>query len=125
MRREYCGGCGGTDLVEFLDLGTSPLADKFPAYRMLGQRRYPLGLARCALCTLVQLTEIVPDAELWTDDYGFYSSASSVNVDYFQKYAMELMANYGRLAKRFTVEVACNDGVLLRPLKEADRKSVV
>ena len=30
MRRESCGSCHSTDLIEVLDLGTSPLADEFP-----------------------------------------------------------------------------------------------
>lgn len=120
MERTECGVCTSTDLEQVLNLGDSPLADEFPttAAAALTMKRYPLGLARCGACSLVQLTEIVPDAELWEGEYGFYTSASWVAAHYQRQYADWAYGQFQRLADQLTVEIACNDGVLLRQLKE-------
>lgn len=119
MRREMCAGCRSTNLQEVLDLGTSPLADDFPRSRDEEQKRYPLGLVRCHFCTLVQLTEVVPDDELWCGDYGFYTGASWVAAEHQRRYAQWVIDRYPLLAKPLTLEIACNDGTMLQHFKEA------
>lgn len=121
MRREICGGCHSPDLVEVLDLGTSPLANDFPhsAIEAFAQKRYPLILQRCHHCTLLQLSEIVPDEELWGGDYGFYTGSSWVAVQQQQAYADDLLWRYRDLTKGLVVEVACNDGSMLSRFKQA------
>lgn len=129
MRRTRCGGCGDPRLDVFLDLGDSPLADKFPrpddfANSDFVERRYPLQLAVCRVCWLVQLTEVVPGRELYADDYAFYSGASVPKVTYHQRQAATLLARHGELAQRLTVEVACNDGDLLQHFAVAGCKAL-
>jgi SAM-dependent methyltransferase len=119
MRRTACGGCGSDSIVQILDLGDSPLADDFPTSPDPGQRRWPLGLFRCRVCTLVQLTELVPDADLWGGDYGFYTGSSWVAAEHQRLYAQQLLSRFGDLARRLTVEIACNDGTLLKHLQAA------
>src|SRR5689334_6863348 len=121
MRRETCGSCHCADLKEVLDLGDSPLADEFPrsAAEALAQKRYPLMLLRCAQCTLLQLSEVVDDEELWGGDYGFYTGSSWVAVQQQQEYADDLLWRYRDLTKGLVVEVACNDGSMLRRFAEA------
>ena len=121
MRREACGSCQSTNLKEVLDLGDSPLADDFPhsAEEARAQKRYPLGLLRCHRCTLLQLSEIVPDEELWGGDYGFYTGSSWVAVQQQQEYADDLLWRYRDQVKGLVVEVACNDGSMLSRFAEA------
>ena len=119
MRRERCGGCGSPDLNLFLDLGATPLADAFPASPDEHEDRYPLQVAVCSSCWLVQLMEIVPDEVLFGDDYGFFSGASPSSVAYFSSYADDLLARFGEQARRLTVEIACNDGEMLQHFKAA------
>jgi SAM-dependent methyltransferase len=119
VTRTTCGGCGGGDLVQVLDLGDSPLADEFPLTADADQPRYPLGLYRCGTCTLVQVTEVVDDAVLWGGDYGFYTGASWVAAEHQRLYAADMLTRFGRLARQLTVEIACNDGTLLRHMKDA------
>lgn len=114
MRREVCAGCRSTNLQEVLDLGSSPLADDFPRTREEEQKRYPLGLLRCHFCTLVQLSEIVPDEELWRGDYGFYTGSSWVAAEHQRKYAQWVIDRFPRLARPLTLEIACNDGTMLQ-----------
>ncbi|HMG30686.1 MAG TPA: hypothetical protein VK585_11270, partial [Jiangellaceae bacterium] len=113
VRRDRCGACGDTDLQPFLDLGESPLADSFPADPGEAQPRYPLQVAVCPTCWLVQLLDVVPDHLLFGVDYGFHSSSSPSLRDYHTRYAGELLAEFRDRAERLTVEVACNDGDLL------------
>ena len=115
MKRESCGSCHSTDLIEVLDLGTSPLADEFPhsAAEAVEQVRYSLGLVTCASCSLLQLTEVVDDDELWGGDYGFYTGSSWVAVQQQEAYADDLLWRYRDLTKGLVLEIACNDGSML------------
>lgn len=117
--RSTCGGCGGTLLQPILDLGESPLADDFPATPNEWQPRYPLGLQVCHSCWLVQLSHLVPDEVLWGDRYGFYTGASPSLVGYFAAYANWVKANYPEQAAGRVVEIASNDGTLLKHFPNA------
>lgn len=119
MLREICGGCRSTDLREVLDLGKSPLANRFPTtadedHGDKDPRKYPLALLRCYHCTLVQLSYIVPDEELWGGEYAFYTGASWPAVQQQYAYARALINRYPLLGEQLTVEIACNDGTMLR-----------
>lgn len=118
MRREKCGGCGSPNLRQFLDLGSTPLADDFPASPDLDANRWPLGAAVCEACWLVQLTEVVPDDVLWGGDYGFYTGGSPSAVRYFQAYARDLFERFPDETNGLVVEVACNDGTLLEAIQD-------
>lgn len=127
MKRTTCGACGSGDLDLILDLGSSPLADDFPATReaALAAPRFPLQLLVCTSCWLVQLGEVVPDELLWGGDYGFHTGASPSSVAYFEGYAdwlgkRGLLPGPGELA----VEIASNDGTLLRHLGREGGRAV-
>lgn len=119
MRREICGGCRSTNLTEWLDLGSSPLANDYPAQPDLTLKQYSLGLLRCNRCSLVQSTEIVPDDELWNREYGFYTGGSWQVVEQQRTYALDVLAKHEALAKKLVVEIGCNDGTMLKNFKEA------
>jgi ubiquinone/menaquinone biosynthesis C-methylase UbiE len=106
-------------LTSVLNLGASPLADDFPTEPNSRLRFYPLELLRCGTCNLVQLSEIVPDNELWGGDYGFYTGSSWVAAQQQKAYAEELLRTYRHRAQMFTVEIACNDGTMLKNFAEA------
>lgn len=119
MRREICGGCRSTNLTECLDLGSSPLANEYPAQPDLNLKHYALGLVRCNRCSLVQSTEVVPDDELWNREYGFYTGGSWQVVEQQRAYALSVLDRHEDLAKKLVVEIACNDGTMLKNFKEA------
>jgi methylation protein EvaC len=70
--------------------------------------------AVCGSCWLIQLREVVPDAELYGGDYGFRTGASPAAVRYFGVMAQNLLNGYRDQARELTIEIACNDGTLLR-----------
>lgn len=118
--RRSCIVCGGELFNMMLNLGDSPLANDFRRNRdeALELERFPLELIQCAGCMHVQLGYSVPDEKLWQGECGFYSSASSVVVAHSQAYADWIMSTMPKLARRFVVEIAANDGVLLAPLRQ-------
>ncbi len=118
MRRDQCAACGGV-LRDFLDLGSSPPANRFPATADEQETWYPLQVAVCGTCWLIQLREVVPDGELYGDDYGFRTGASPAAVRYFALMAGELLGRYPAQAAQLTVEIACNDGTLLEHFARA------
>src|SRR5665647_1662101 len=109
-----CRSCGSSDLAPVLDLGTQPLAN---AYREPGdvsdEARYPLALLRCRACSLVQLTGTIPP-KLMFDTYHYFSSYSSTMVDSMRVLAKRMTAERGLTGDDLVVEIASNDGYLLK-----------
>lgn len=109
-----CRACGGAFGPVFCDLGLQPLAN---AYLAPGQAapepRFPLRCVVCRDCRLVQLDHVV-DAEAVFSDYAYFSSASASWLDHAARFARETAARLGLGAGSFVVEVASNDGYLLK-----------
>lgn len=126
MKRTKCGYCL-QNVVPFLDLGETPLADAYPSRVDEVETFYPLGLCVCERCKLVQLTYVVNDEELYGRDYGFYTGASASHLEYWQRYARYTAAWFQDLPpSALVVEVACNDGTLLSELnRELSRNGTV
>jgi hypothetical protein len=118
--RKTCGACGGQDLAVFLDLGKTPIANRYPATPNENEHWFPLQVGVCGNCGLAQLMEIVNDHELYGVDYGFYSGGSPAQLDYHRRGAELLLSRHKRQARRLTVEVACNDGSLLQHFRDAN-----
>jgi SAM-dependent methyltransferase len=114
MKRATCSGCGHVELDTFLDLGRSPIADAYTATPDEVSPTYPLEVAVCGKCRLVQLLEVVDHQVLFGTGYSFYSSASAPLSAYHAAYAADVIARHEPLARRGVVEVGCNDGDLLR-----------
>ena len=65
--KPVCRSCEQPDLEIFLDLGCSPLADRLLSEEQLEQPEptFPLEVAFCHNCALVQILETVPPEELF------------------------------------------------------------
>lgn len=98
----------------FLDLGSTPPANTLPTSLTAQETFYPLQLGVCTVCWLVQQMEIVPDDTLYGVDYAFYSGASLPKQTYHRELSRRLLRDYPDQSGVFTVEIACNDGDLLR-----------
>jgi SAM-dependent methyltransferase len=109
-----CRSCGGTTLRPVLDLGEQPLANSYPALDAgTDEPRYPLAIVCCAGCSLVQLTGTV-DPQVMFDDYPYFSSYSDTMVAAMEQLAHRLADQHSLGADDLVVEVASNDGYLLR-----------
>src|SRR5438309_11681230 len=84
-----CRNCGG-GLETFLDLGRIPLANHLLSAPDERYKRYPLGLAYCRSCFLVQNIHVVPPKELFSN-YVYTTGSSEVHRKHFEKLAYEVM----------------------------------
>jgi hypothetical protein len=117
VKRTECGGCGSVYVDVILDLGETPPANLLPAFPDEPETFWPLKLGVCLDCWLVQQMEIVPDEVLYSPDYAFYSGASLPKRAYHVELSRRLYRDHRDQADRLTVEIACNDGDLLRHFK--------
>lgn len=124
MKRTSCSACGHVELDTFLNLGDSPIADAYTASPSDPSTRYPLEVAVCAKCRLVQLLEVVDHETLFGTGYSFYSSASAPLSAYHAAYARDLRAAHPHLVRAGVVEVGCNDGDLLRHFSDVQHRGV-
>jgi SAM-dependent methyltransferase len=115
-----CRSCGQSPLVEILDLGTTPLANALLTEDQLLQPedRFPLDLAWCPSCTLVQITETVPPERLFRE-YLYFSSFSDTMLAHARGLTEELVAKRGLGPSSLVMEIASNDGYLLQNYAKA------
>jgi SAM-dependent methyltransferase len=79
---------------------------------------YPLELAFCSSCSLVQITETVAPERLFRD-YLYFSSFSDTMLRHAQAIVERVIESRGIDAKSLVVEIASNDGYLLQYYKQA------
>jgi len=117
---DACRSCGAAALKVFLRLGDLPLPDGLLREDQLGgpEARFPLDLAVCSECTLVQLLGEVPPEQLFVDNYLYFSSYSESLLRHAREHAENLIAELGLGGESLVVEVASNDGYLLRNFVE-------
>lgn len=117
VRHTRCRFCRGSRLVKFLDFGEVPLAGAFLRPQdAAAEKFYPLALHFCSDCTLVQVTDAVPVQTLFSN-YFYFSSAIGSLVEHFTELAREVAQCFAPPGRSLAVEIGCNDGVLLKPLR--------
>jgi SAM-dependent methyltransferase len=110
-----CRSCDAPDLEVVLSLGRTPLANALLTREQLRlpESRYPLDLAFCSRCALVQITETVPPAELF-GDYLYFSSYSDTMLRHAQTLVERLAVERRLTGAGLVIEIASNDGYLLQ-----------
>ena len=79
----------------------------------LSEDRFPLEVAFCESCSLVQILEEVPADTLFADDYPYFSSFSEALVEHSRLHAEQLIVDRNLGSESLVVELASNDGYLL------------
>jgi SAM-dependent methyltransferase len=111
-----CRSCLKPGLQIFLDLGQKPLSDRILTREMLSQPEpfYPLEVAFCPHCSLVQIIETVPPEDLFTEGYQYFSSFIPSLLKHARKNVLGLAALRRLNRNSFIIELASNDGYLLK-----------
>lgn len=104
----------------FCDLGVSPLSNSYvPEERLLHMEPfYPLTAYVGEKSLLVQLPAAVNAAEIFSSEYAYFSSFSDSWLQHARRFAEAMIERFQLDASSFVVEVASNDGYLLRWFRE-------
>ncbi len=110
-----CRSCGDLRLENVLSLGRTPLANALLTAAQIAEpeETYPLELAFCPSCSLVQITETVPPEKLFRE-YFYLSSFSDTMLRHAAKIAGELVRSRALGTESLVIEIASNDGYLLQ-----------
>lgn len=111
-----CRHCASKLEHTFLDLGFAPPSNAYLSADDLNQPEvyYPLKLKVCDQCWLVQTEDYAQADELFSPDYAYFSSTSSSWLAHAARYADQMTRQLGLGRQSLVIEVASNDGYLLK-----------
>src|SRR4051794_6524563 len=115
-----CRSCGSGGLQIVLDLGRQPIANALLSAEEVNrpEAKFPLAVAFCQTCALLQVNETVPPDVLYRREYPYFSSSSPALLKHSTEHVEALVRKYELGPHSFVVEVASNDGYLLRNFLE-------
>ncbi|MGZ4688553.1 MAG: methyltransferase domain-containing protein [Acidimicrobiia bacterium] len=111
-----CRGCGATLTHTLVDLGAMPLANAYLTREQLDsgiEQSYPLHARVCDECWLVQVDDVVPPDAIFSD-YAYFSSYSESWLAHAEKFCAGAIERFELGPDSLVVEIASNDGYLLR-----------
>jgi hypothetical protein len=99
-----------------LDLGSAPPSNAYLTAKNLRgpETGYPLVIRVCHSCWLVQTEDYAAAAELFDAHYAYFSSTSTSWLEHASRYCRHITARLGLTSASRVIEVASNDGYLLR-----------
>ncbi len=115
-----CRHCGAEVTLTLIDLGSAPPSNAY--LTKLTMRRpekwFPLKVLVCESCWLVQAEAYSRAAELFNDEYAYFSSFSAIWLDHAEHYVSDMVERFGLCTGSHVIEVASNDGYLLQYIKQ-------
>jgi len=111
-----CRHCGNPLQHTFIDLGFAPPSNAYLTQADLQkpEKYYPLKVKVCNQCWLVQTEDYAQAGELFSPEYAYFSSTSSSWLAHARRYAEKMTRELNLNSKSFVIEVASNDGYLLK-----------
>src|SRR5258705_1639291 len=111
-----CRHCATPLAHTFLDLGFAPPSNAYltAADLMRPEKYYPLKIKVCDQCWLVQTEDYAQPDELFSPDYAYFSSTSTGWLAHAASYAEKIISQLQLTRESLVIEVACNDGYLLK-----------
>jgi SAM-dependent methyltransferase len=115
-----CRSCSAETGSLILDLGIQPLANNLllPEDLSKPEPKFPLRLAVCESCWLLQIVDLVPPVDLFSE-YLYFSSFSDLMLRHAKEAATRYIREFSLNENSLVVEVASNDGYFLKNFKEA------
>jgi len=114
-----CRFCAAPLSHTFVDLGMSPLCESYVSADHVNavEAFYPLHAKICGSCLLVQLEEFVAPEAIFSE-YAYFSSYSDSWVAHARAYVDMAIEHFGLTKDSLVMEIASNDGYLLRHVIE-------
>ena len=115
-----CRHCGSDVSHVLVDLGTAPPSNAYLTKMALKrpEKYFPLRVLVCESCWLVQAEAYSRAAELFNEEYAYFSSFSTEWLEHSWRYVDEMTVRFELGSSSTVVEVAANDGYLLQYVKE-------
>jgi len=115
-----CRSCGHAPIEPILSFGSIPVADRLLTKEQLKDPEMilPLDLVFCPYCTLVQLLQTVSPEILYVKDYYYFSSVSKTLLQHSRENAYELIKSRKLNPNSLVLEIASNDGYMLKNFLE-------
>jgi len=115
---DSCRGCGAGGLHPILSLGEQPPANALTSTAHERVATAPLDVMFCPACALVQLGTSL-DPQLLFTDYAYFSAFSPTVGASARRLVQRLIRQRTLSTRDLVMEVASNDGYLLRHYQEA------
>ena len=120
-----CRSCGNTNLKRVVSLGYQPLANNLLNKKNEKHDLYPLEMNYCSECHNCQLSVAVDPKKMFSN--YLYTSSTSLS---FRNHFIEAAKNYTKQLnlkpnKSYIIDIGSNDGVALKPFKEAGFKKLL
>ena len=120
-----CRSCGNTNLKRVVSLGYQPLANNLLNKKDEKHELYPLELNYCSKCHNCQLSVAVDPKKMFSN-YLYTSSTSLSFRNHFIEASKDYIKNLKlKPNKSYIIDIGSNDGVALRPFKDAGFKKIL
>jgi hypothetical protein len=117
-----CRNCETLIINKFVDLGFAPPSNSFLTANDLNDKEiyYPLRTYVCDKCWLVQTEDYASAEQIFNNEYAYFSSTSTGWLKHAADYVNKIVPLLDLDASSFVVEIASNDGYLLRNFVDRD-----
>ena len=114
-----CRHCNSHLSLTLVDLGSAPPSNAYLTQLTLRrpEKWFPLQVLVCESCWLVQTMAYSRAAELFNEEYAYFSSFSDQWLRHAQHYVDAVVARFGLTTAMHVVEIGANDGYLLQYVK--------
>ncbi|WP_299074810.1 class I SAM-dependent methyltransferase [uncultured Paraglaciecola sp.] len=117
-----CRHCHHALQHRFVDLGFAPPSNAYLTTEDLDKPEVylPLQVYVCDQCWLVQTQDYIQPEKLFQPEYAYFSSVSKSWLQHAQRYADMIIAREKLSKDNLVIEIAANDGYLLKNFVERD-----
>ena len=112
----YCRGCSSTELFTAIDLGSLPIANELQLTPDAIIEKFPLHLKICKTCGLGQVADVTTPERIFKD-YRYLSSMSTTFIEHASRFADRTIQEGLVTNDGWVLEIASNDGYLLKNYK--------
>jgi hypothetical protein len=115
-----CRHCQSPVTLPLINLGSAPPSNAYLTHISLHrpEQWFPLKVVICESCWLVQAEAYSQAAELFNDEYAYFSSFSNQWLKHAGEYVTSMVDRFALTASSRVVEVASNDGYLLQYVQQ-------
>jgi len=115
-----CRHCNAEVTLPLIELGSAPPSNAYLTKLTMHrpEKWFPLKVLVCESCWLVQAEAYSRAAELFNDEYAYFSSFSDIWLAHAENYVSAMVERFELDHDSHVVEVASNDGYLLQYIKQ-------